>query len=322
MKKSIVLVALICLGLNVFSQQSSLPNGNFESWTLKPNWGYYEPNGGFFHTLNILDTVPTSAGITVYRSSDTVNSGNYSARCITRLMVIAYPLVVTIPGVIGTLKIKWSNSSAVLGERFNWTTKPERFQGWYQSYPLGTGANMDTSAAIILLSKWNSGTGKRDTIAYNRLVFHGVVSTWTQFDTPITYRNTTTMPDSITVLLLSCAGYNASNMMGSVGQIGSQAYFDDVTITNVAGVEYIFHPSVDVKISPNPASGYINVALDKVISDGSFEVYDGLGKSVAKFKLTELNTHLNISNLTPGLYYYRLRNSGEVANTGSFIVNR
>jgi len=282
MKKFLVLFAFMCFGLNSFSQQSSLPNGNFESWTLHSAWGYYEPNGGFFHSLNILDTVPTSAGITVYPCSnkDTVHGGNYSVRCITRPMVIVQPVVVTIPGVVGTLKINWTKSTAILGESFNWTTKPERFQGWYQSYPIAG----DTSAAILLLSKWNSGTHKRDTIAYNRLVFHGIVNTWTSFDAVISYWNTTTMPDSITVLLLSCAGYNASNMMGSVGQFGSQAYFDDVTITNVAGIEYVIKPGVDVKVSPNPASSFINVRLDKVINDGSFEIYDGQGRKAGQFE--------------------------------------
>ncbi len=318
MKKLLVLVAFISLGLNGFSQESSLPNGNFESWWLKPNWGYYEPTGGFFHTLNILDTVPTSAGITVYRCSDTAHHGSYSARCITRQMVIAFPLVVTIPGVIGTLKINWLNSTAILGEKYNWTTKPERFQGWYQSYPL----NGDSTGAILLLSKWNSATHKRDTIAHNRLVFKNVVNTWTQFDAAVNYWNNTTMPDSITVLLLSCAGYNARNMMGSVGQIGSQAYFDDVNITNVAGIEYVFHPSVDVKISPNPASSFINVKLDKVMKDGSFEIYDGLGRKTGQFEMKEIATQINISNLSPGVYYYRFRNEGEVVNTGSFIINR
>jgi hypothetical protein len=317
MKKLLVLFAFICFGLNGFSQVSTLPNGGFESWTQKPNWGYYEPDGGFFHTLNILDTVPTSAGISVYRCSDTVHSGSFSARCITRLMKIVQ-LNVTIPGVIGSLKINWSNSTAILGEKYTWTAKPERFQGYYQSYPL----NGDTTAAILLLSKWNTGTHHRDTIAYNRLVFKGIVNTWTLFDTPVTYFDNTTMPDSITVLLLSCAGYNAQYMMGSVGQIGSQAYFDDVTLTNIAGIEYIFHPTIDVKISPNPASSYINVSLDKAVKDGSFEIYDVQGKKSGQFEMSDISARINLSNLASGVYYYRFRGNGEVMNTGSFIVTR
>ena len=59
------------------------------------------------------------------------------------------------------------------------------------------------------------------------------------FDELINYRDQTTMPDTITVLLLSCAGYNAVNMMGCVGQIGTQAMFDDVTLTDITGFQYL-----------------------------------------------------------------------------------
>jgi len=317
MKKLFVLFAFVCFGLNAFSQQSSLPNGNFESWYFRTNWGYWEPNGGFFHTLNILDTVPTSAGISVFRC-DTAHGGQYSARCRTQKMIIVPPVVTIIPGVIGTLKVNWVKSSAILGEKYSWTTKPDRFEGYYQSYPL----NNDTTAAILMLSKWNSGTHKKDTIAFNRIVFKGTVSTWTYFDAQVNYRDNTTMPDSITVLLLSCAGFNAANMIGSVGQVGSQALFDDVTITNVAGIEYIFHPQVDVKISPNPATYYINIQLDKLVKDGSFEIYDGQGRKAGQFEMSELSARINISNLPAGVYYYRFRSSGEVINTGSFVVTR
>ncbi|MEI8005794.1 MAG: T9SS type A sorting domain-containing protein [Bacteroidota bacterium] len=319
MKKLLVLFAFICFGLHGFSQQSTLPNGGFESWLLKPNWGYYEPTGGFFHTLNILDTVPTSAGITVYPSSDTMHAGLYSARCITRLMVIAYPLVVTIPGVIGTLKINWAKSAAVLGEKFKWTTKPERFQGWYQSYPL----NGDSTAAIVLFSKWNTSTKQRDTIAYNRIVFKTVVSTWTQFDEAINYKNAT-MPDSVTVLLLSCAGYSASNMMGSVGQPGSQAYFDDVTLTGVFpwGVENLLTQTLSLSVSPNPASDHINVTLEKAIQDGSFEIYNVQGRLVGKHQMNDVNARFDISALPSGMYYYRMSKDNTSLGTGSFIVNR
>jgi len=329
MKKILVLIAVLFTGLITFGQQPSLPNGNFESWTeyhpgnvppyppaYKP--AYFEPNGGFFRTLNILDTVPTSCGVTVYRAKDTVHSGSYAARCMTQEMIIVPPVVTIIPGVIGTIKINWIKSSAILGVPYDWTSKAERFQGWYQSYPVGG----DSTAAIILLSKWNTGTHKRDTIAYNRIVFKGTVNAWTQFDQAISYRNNTVMPDTICVLLLSCAGFSASNMLGSVGQVGSQALFDDVTITNVAGIEYVFNPGVEVKVNPNPASSCINVKLDKVIANSSFEIYDSQGRMSGKFEITEMTSKLNVSNLSPGVYYYRFRNSVEVLNTGSFIIAR
>lgn len=328
MKKLILLLAIIAISASAFAQQPSLPNGNFESWTsvtatppsLPPPanfvYNYFEPNGGFFKTLNKLDTIPTSCGVSVFRAKDTVHSGNYAARCMTKQMIIVPPVVTIIPGVIGTLKIDWLYSRAILGVPYTWTTKAQRFQGWYQSYPV----NGDSTGAVLLFSKWNSGTKKRDTIAYNRLVWKTQVNTWTQFDVAINYRNNTLMPDTICVLLLSCGGFNASNMLGSVGQPGSQALFDDVTITNVAGVEYVFDPQVAVKISPNPASSYVNVSLDKTVRNGIFQVYSASGAKVGEYEISGISSRIDISRLQSGVYYYRLTADGQSLNTGSFIV--
>lgn len=321
MKKVVLLLSVFMLGFSALNQaQIILPNGNFEGWSLytpvPPSSPFYEPTGGFFKTLNILDTIPTPPGITAYRC-DTAHTGSYSARCITREISV---LSILIPGVIGNIKIKWATSSAVLGSPYNWATKPLRFQGYYKSYPLSG----DSTGAILLLSKWNTSTQKRDTIAYNKLVFHGTVPDWTLFDTAIIYRTTTVMPDSITILLLSCAGYNASNMFGSVGQIGSQALFDDVTITGVPpyAVESLMDQSLRLTINPNPASDYIHVNLERVVKDGRFEIYDTQGRLVSQFQMPGVTGSFNVSSLSAGIYYYRFMDPDHNLTSGSFIINR
>ncbi|MFH1937709.1 MAG: T9SS type A sorting domain-containing protein, partial [Bacteroidota bacterium] len=225
-------------------------------------------------------------------------------------------LDVLIPGVIGTLKINWLTSNATLGTPYTWTTKADRFQGYYMAFPL----NGDSTSAIILLSKWNNNTHKRDTIAYTKLIFQGTVSTYTGFDAPINYWNTTTMPDTITLLLLSCGGYNAVNMMGSVGQVGSQAYFDDVTLTNIAGIEMLLMPDVEVHLAPNPASGNMTVTLSEVIKNGLFEVYSAQGKMIRQYPLNSISGTLDVSSLANGMYYYKVTDGSKKLNTGSFII--
>jgi len=313
MKKLFTLFAILFLAQAGMSQ-SAIPNGNFESWTFNSAHGFYEPDGGFFHTLNQLDTIPTPPGVTAY-PSDTAYSGSKSARLVTRKIDL---LFVLIPGVIGTLEINWATANAILGTPYTWTTKPERFQGHYMSFPV----NGDSSGAIVLLSKWNTSTMKRDTIAYKRLVFHGTINTWTEFDEPIDYWNTTTMPDSITLLLLSCAGYNALNMMGSVGQVGSQAFFDDVTLTNIAGIDKLLMPDMDVTLAPNPASEKMTVTLSEQIKNGLFEVYNTQGKKVTQFNLNAVSVTLNVSSLKSGMYYYRITDGSKSLNTGSFIITK
>lgn len=313
MKKLFTLIAVIFLAY-AGKSQSTLPNGDFESWTFNSTHGFYEPNGGFFHTLNQLDTIPTPPGVTAY-PSDTAHTGNKAARLVTRKIDL---LFVLIPGVIGTLKINWATANAILGEPFIWSTKPERFQGYYMAFPL----NGDSTGAIVLLSKWNSATMKRDTIAYTKLVFHGVVDTYTEFDAPIEYWDNTTMPDSITLLLLSCAGYNAVNMMGSVGQVGSQAFFDDVTLTNISGIDMLLMPDVGVSLAPNPAAGRMTVTLSEKVKDGMFEVFDSQGKKITKFRLNGISETIDVTVLRSGSYFYRVTDGARSLNTGTFLITR
>jgi hypothetical protein len=317
MKKLVLLTAVFLIGLNFFSYaQLILPNGDFESWTHNAKWGYDEPTGGFFSTLNKLDTIPTPPGVTVFKC-DTAHAGSYSAKCVTQKIEI---MNILIPGVIGTIKINWATNAAILGLPYKWSVLPQRFQGYYQAYPL----NGDSTGAILLLSKWNTSTKKRDTLAYNRLIFHGIISSWTKFDTAVVYRDNTVMPDSITLLLLSCGGYNASNMFGSVGQVGSVALFDDVTLTGLPpyGIAETHHNSIDLSLSPNPSSEYINIKLEQTYRDGVFEIYDTQGRRTGQFEMTGLTCHINVGNLVPGVYHYRFMSANEVLNSGSFIINR
>jgi hypothetical protein len=311
---------LFTLSLFVFScfillGQSTLPNGDFESWIWEvhpthPNGGYYEPAGDFFSTLNILDTIALPPGLTCY-PTDNAHSGDSAVHLITRSIDL---MQILIPGAVGTIKIKWLSMNAELGISYIYTTKPSRFQGWYQSFPL----NGDSTGAVLLLSKWN-GT-KRDTIAYNMLVFYGTVDEYTEFDVAVNYWNTTDMPDSITVLLLSCAGYNASNMMASVGQVGSEAYFDDVTLTDINGFGYLLMPEVGIKLSPNPVTDILTVALSKPVANGTFEIITTQGKQAGMHRLNDITSRIFVGELPSGAYYYKVSDGKSVLNTGSFII--
>lgn len=318
MKKNITFFLLLFASFVTFGQ-SSLVNGNFEGWFFAyhpthANQGFWEPQGPFFRTLNCIDTIATPPGLTCYRT-DSVHGGNYAARVETQSIAV---MQVIIPGVVGTLEVDWVGMRALLGKPFTWNTKPSRFDGYYMSFPKAN----DSSAAIILLSKWNTTTKKRDTIAYNRLVFHGTVSTYTHFDVPITYRDNVTMPDSVTILLLSCAGYNATYMLGSVGQVGSKAYFDDVTLTDITGTEYLLMPDVSVKLSPVPVSDILTVSISSVLKEGVMEIYTTQGKTLSLVPLKEMRNTVSVASLANGVYYYKVVDGHSVINSGSFIVSR
>ena len=316
MKKLFTIAFLITVSYMSSMSQSVLPNGNLEDWYFANHpthagGGFYEPGGGFFKTLNILDTIPTPPGLTCYRC-DTVYSGNYAARLITRKIDL---LGIIIPGAIGTLEINWLTLNATLGVPYPYSTRAGSLQGWYKSLPVGG----DSTGAVILLSKWNTSTHKRDTIGYKRFVFYETSTDYTFFDGAIDYKDTQ-MPDSITVLLLSCAGYNGNNMMACVGNVGSQAIFDDVTVTDVNGFQYLLMPEVNVKLSPNPVSNILRIELDRNVANGQFLVYTLNGKEILSVRLSGISNQVSVASLIPGSYYYKVTDGRHILNTGSFIV--
>lgn len=315
MKKIITLAVLVlCICASGYGQ--NVKGGDFEHWKFITQHNYYEPDSSIFSTLNILDTIPTPAGITAY-PCDTAHSGTYSAGLITGHIDLGFPII--IPGVIGTIKINWATQKAILGIPYPYgTALPTRFSGYYQSYPILN----DSSAAVLLLSKWNPTLPGRDTLAYNRLAFHGTINSWTAFDIPITYRDHFTIPDTLTILLLSCAGFNASNMFGSVGQVGSMALFDDVNLTDVSGLPLQFIPSVKVKLSPNPASQYLKIELGNNIANGYFEIYDAQAKFIRQHIINGNSDQISISDLSAGTYFYKLTENKKLLNSGTFIIAR
>ena len=315
MKKLISLAVLVLCIFTVGYGQQNVRGGDFEHWKYNTVHHYYEPDSSIFSTLNILDTIPTPSGITVY-PCDTAHGGTYSARLVTRNIAL---LSIVIPGVIGTIKINWITQKAILGMRYPYgTTLPVRFSGYYKSYPLLN----DSSATVLLLSKWNTSTHKRDTLAYNRLAFHGTIDTWTQFDTAVTYRDQSKTPDTITILLLSCGGFNAGNMFGSVGQVGSMALFDDVNLTGVSGFPLLLMPSVKVKLSPDPASQYLKIEFGRNIENGYFEVYDTQAKLIRQIPVNGISEQFGVSDLSAGMYYYKLTENKKLLNSGTFIVTK
>jgi hypothetical protein len=130
------------------------------------------------------------------------------------------------------------------------------------------------------------------------------------------------MPDTLTILLLSCGGFNASNMFGSVGQVGSRALFDDVNLSGFSGFPTLMLPSVNVKLSPNPASQYLKIELGSNIEKGYFEVYDAQAKLIRQVPMNGNSGQIGVSDLSAGMYYYKLTENKKLLNSGTFIVAR
>jgi len=318
-------VILIAFAVNAAYSQSNIPNGDFENWyhvVVNASLNYDElgtgPTDNWMSTLNSLAALPQSAGgpgpVTAFKVDD-VYSGTYAAKLVSEIFPLG-KITIFIPGMAGTAVMDMAGVRALLGKPCP-DCKPLRFKGYYKFEPV----NGDSCAAVILLSRWNSTTKKRDTIGYGKMVEHSPVTHYTPFDIQVNYTGTGSV-DTLTMLIVSSAGFNVINFMGSVGQVGNTMYVDALTLEYPAGIEQVLLPDVAVNVFPDPASDVLHVDLSKVVTDGTFEVYASSGRTVGTYSLSGTETSIPVYSLVNGAYYYRLVSGKKLLNTGSFVIKK
>ncbi len=204
-----------------------ITGGCFDQWELVGDGsGNYclEPAGEYLRTLNYLTTLPSAAGgpgpLTTDSTSDAY-SGTHAALLTTKsFSPMGTPLI--IPGLVGTDSLDISIQNIRLGKRY--TLRPTYFEGYYKYVPVGG----DSALISVLLSKYNSGLHKRDTIGFAKRIYKNKVVNYNQILLPITYFKTET-PDSLTLLICSSAGINFNDVMNCKGQVGSQLWIDEIS---------------------------------------------------------------------------------------------
>lgn len=320
MKHLLTLFFAIVLSSAAFSQ--TLPNGDLESWdslhsaTTTAYW--WQPSAvglNWMNTLNSLAGLPATTGgpgpVTVFRTTDAY-SGTYAAKLVTDDMNIG-AITILIPGMLGTAVMNNASISAWLGNPCP-GCKPLHFKGYYKYEPvLG-----DSGAMVAMATRWNSAAGKKDTIGYGKFVVYNAVNEYTPFDITLNYTKAEE-PDSLTLLMVSNAGFNVVNFLGSVGQIGSTMYVDEVSLEYPAGIEQSLMPEVAVKVYPNPATEVATFELSKKITNGMLEIYSGDGKLIKASMLYDTKVNVNVNPLPSGSYFFKVKEGKHLLATGTFV---
>jgi hypothetical protein len=321
MRKLLAIFMFILIASSAFTQ--TIPNGDLENWdslhseTTSAWWRQPSFVGvNWLGTLNSLVGLAVTVGgpgpETVFRTTDAY-SGTYAAKLVTSHLIFGITTI-RIPGMLGTAVMDMVGVRAIIGNPCA-GCKPLHFKGYYKFEPVGE----DSCAVVAIVSKWNSETHKRDTIAYGKMVQHSAVSTYTPFDIELTY-GLSGVPDTLSYLMVSSAGFNVINFMGSQGNDGSTMYVDEVSLEYPAGIEQSLMPDVGVKVYPNPASEQITVELSDKVENGRLEVYTMDGKSTGTYSLKEVKTTLQVKSLSPGTYYFKLMENNHLLNTGTFLI--
>ncbi len=84
-------------------------------------------------------------------------------------------------------------------------------------------------------------------------------------------------------------------------------YYSNLNITGVSQ----HNPNLDVKVYPNPATGYVVVALKHSVSPAQFELYNMAGQKVISQKIFD-RQQIPISNLKSGIYFCKITYKGKI----------
>jgi hypothetical protein len=64
-----------------------------------------------------------------------------------------------------------------------------------------------------------------------------------------------------------------------------------------------------LKLYPNPVFNILNVTVDSNCINQSYSIVDGLGRLVLNGNLSEVDTAINVEQLSKGIYYLKLSDS-------------
>ncbi len=299
---SLILVLICLFSLKSISQQ--LPNQGFEEWKTDDSKLFDDLDGGFWGTINKLRLLGPQAPVTTEKSTDT-HSGSYSAKITTKTFG-SFKIV----GIIATGFFNQKAAGFIEGMPF--TSKPAKLSGYYKFIPV----NNDSCSAYINLTKYNTISNKKDTIAEGLLVMQGEQNQWTKFEIPIKYYLNST-PDTIKVAFVSSAGTVG---MGSTqnAQVGSSMFVDDLILDYGTEVDIPSASSSKIKLEYSQLSSSI-ILTSNYFDDGLISIYSSEGKLIMTKDFKISDSQVDFSTQPCGVYLYKIFSNGTLVSGGSFI---
>lgn len=283
MKKSILsIVAATFFSVSAFAQ---IPNNGFETWT---SVGTYS-NPASWDQLNSMTT-----GFGVYTcTKGTPGSPGASYLKLVSKTVTGLGVVpgVAVCGVIDVAAMKPKSG-------FPFTQQPQKLTGSWQYMASGA----DAGFVGVYLTKWNSGTMMRDTIAKAKQNLSGMAMSWTTFSINLSYMSSIA-PDSAIIVL---------SASGTTPVANSYLYVDNLAFSgSVTGINTIENLISNITAYPNPTTENISVELNaqKTVSI-KLQLVDLTGKLIREINAGEIqgkyNTTINTLGISKGIYFLKI----------------
>lgn len=300
------LVTLLCiLSLELFAQQ--LPNNSFETWEPQLNGTYEEPGGNWWATLNFLRGFGPTAPVTVKKTTD-AQAGQYAAEITTGEFGSFTIPGLLVSGEVGELNLQ--NPTDIIKRGKPFTAMPASISGYYKYSPV----NGDSAVVNAMLTKYNTATSKRDTLAFAEKLFYSNVGSYTAFNADFNYTIPDVTPDTIIVVLVSSAGAQSL-----AGQVGSKLFVDNLELSYVQGIQMDLFNAIDVRAYPNPTVDRLVFNTAEPSSNRQVILYNQFGKQCHAIPFTSTSIETDISHLSSGKYLFAVHEGDKVVSTGTII---
>lgn len=276
--------------------QTQIPNSNFEHWTKSSN------NRDSLIGWSSSNSVTISPVISLYKETDSFE-GQYAANLDTAPFgFVGYSTIGILINGHATFSYGGGGGGANVelasGGGSPISFKPTEVRGRFKYATLNKG---DQGLAIILLTKYNTNQGKRDTVSFAKHIF-SEIDKYTPFAISLTDLMPGVTPDTVSTIFYS------SNP-GTVPQfdVFSNLFLDSLYLYPVkTATEETKGGIQDFSIFPNPSSDVLKIHKSNNQSM-SFIIYNNFGSVIKRILVPAYETDyiLELFDIPAGIYYIR-----------------
>lgn len=318
MKKNLLLAgAAFVMGLCTVQAQNFVPNGDLEGWQTittdgqgNPVTPYETTTSAMLATLNKISTYPSNPPITAFKDGN-AHGGSFCAKIVSA--VVPPPVGVFVPGVLGSVDPYFNPSGFGTPLAVPFVGLPEKLTAWIKY----TTVQGDSGEIFSYLHRNNAGV--RETIAVASRKYYQNITSWTQQELTYNYLVSNTLPDSISLIFVSSAGYNFVNLGLCQGKVGSTMWIDDVALVGYAGISEMIFNGEQINVYPSPAEDLVNVSVTQEIQHGVLSVTDMNGREVLSKNISGNLFSLDVNTLKAGNYVVVLKQNSTILGRKTFL---
>jgi hypothetical protein len=286
---------LICiLMLKIKAVVGQIPDNSFETWNTMS--GYSTPAN-----WDNLNQITFSSGIFTCSQGTPGNPG--SSYLI--LMSKSVPGRGIVPGIAVSGKLDTSTYKPLSGYPF--TNRPQSLNYNIQYMPYDP---TDSSSVKVLLTRWDTTTLLRDTIAYGASYYNAMAHSWFVGSTYLNYQSGDA-PDSALIVLSSSS---------SSPKEWSYIYLDNLQFSgSVIGINEQSINQEDVLIYPNPTIESFTMELKNNVDAAEICVYDIMGKQIF---CTSFSNSITVNTMTwaRGTYFVKISRNNKSSINKKIII--